>query len=54
MRWFILLFAVGLGPVCGCGSSPPPKGDPVAYDRQMRELNEEVLRQEGKLPARKP
>lgn len=54
MRWAALLFAIWASIMPGCGSSPAPKSDPVEYDRQMKNLNEEVLRQEGKLKHHKP
>lgn len=53
MKRLFVLLAMGLLAATGCGSSPPPKGDPVEYDRQMRDLNEEILRQEGKLKPRR-
>lgn len=54
MKRLCLLFVVALGVLPGCVSPPPPQRDPVEYDRQMKSLNEEVLRQEGKLPTRRP
>lgn len=49
-----LLIVVAALLLTGCGSTPAPKADPVEFDKQMKDLNEEVLRQEGKIKLANP